>query len=338
MLFLLLSYLNLWVPPKLAGIFVFTGLFYPWLLLFNVIFTIYWITDRAYFFVFPLIVICIGYNEIRSIIGFGGIEKGIRNSSELVVLSHNLHYLKDFYRQDRLMEGKELVNRMKSSEADILCFQEFPRYLKNPLELPNRIIKETEFQYFKRFEGSDLYIFSKYPLKESGGNLFSNRVNGYQVVDVKLPNGVTIKIFNVHFASNGVSVIADKLVKSSEMEDVEKVKSFFGMLRHYRQSAIRREQQGEEVLKKVNGSPLPVIVAGDFNEVPQSYLISRFRNTLTDSFASKGKGFGFSYNGRFPALKIDYIFATKNLNILHSRVIPSDFSDHRQVLTIFEIK
>jgi len=337
MFLLLLSYLNFWVPPKIAHVFVFTGLFFPWLLLFNIIFTIYWISDRSYFFIIPLLILILGGSHVKSIVGINGRGDSIPGSKEVVLISHNLHYLKDFYNNDRLMEGEELIKRMRTSEADIFCFQEFPRFPKNPLELPSRISRDTPFRYYKRLGKSDLYVFSKYPLKESGGEVFTNKVNGYQVVDVNLGSDRKIKIFNVHFASNEVSVIADKMANGPEMEESEKVKSFLGMLRHYRRSAIRRVEQGEEVLELVKTSEIPVLVAGDFNEVPQSFLYKQFKNNLADSFSEKGRGFSFSYNGRFPGLRIDYIFKSDKLNLIKSQVLPSDFSDHRQVMAVFEI-
>lgn len=330
--------MNSWAPPKVAHIFIYFGLFYPWLLLFNIIFTIYWISDRSYFFIVPLLIIALGWGHIKSIVGFNSKGNRTQEGKEVNIVCHNLHYLKNFYEGDKIMEGEELIKRMKNSKADIFCFQEFPRFLKNPQELPIKISKQTSFRYFKRFGKSDLYVFSKFPFKETGGKIFNNKVNGYQVLDIDLGDNQKLKVFNVHFASNQVSVIADKIAKGPEMGESEKVKSFLGMLRHYRRSAITRVEQGQEVLELVRSSSIPVIVAGDFNEVPQSYIFNQFRKELSDSFSEKGKGFGFSYNGRFPGLRIDYIFASKELNLIESRVLPSDFSDHRQVMTVFEIK
>ncbi|MBR1769070.1 MAG: hypothetical protein IJ748_01275, partial [Bacteroidales bacterium] len=64
-----------------------------------------------------------------------------------------------------------------------------------------------------------------------------------------------------------------------------------------------------------------------------------FNLKLSDSFVSKGKGLGRTYNGVFPAYRIDYVFYKKEGFKIKEYSSPAlDFSDHYPVLVRFSLK
>ncbi|NJK84303.1 MAG: hypothetical protein HC912_11470 [Saprospiraceae bacterium] len=76
-------------------------------------------------------------------------------------------------------------------------------------------------------------------------------------------------------------------------------------------------------------SPYPVVICGDFNEMPYSYAYMRLRRHLHDAFSYAGRGFGFSYNGRLFFLRIDYQLFSEGLRASAFRTRRDiTYSDH----------
>ena len=55
--------------------------------------------------------------------------------------------------------------------------------------------------------------------------------------------------------------------------------------------------------------------------------------TFKDAFTISGFGFGGTYIGKIPFLRIDYIWHDKNLQSLNFKTHKSEFSDHRAIST-----
>lgn len=332
MVITLITYIIPFIPPHWSQPILFLGLFYPWFFLFNLIFILYWITDRSRFFVVPLVTLVLGYSPMTKIIGFNFSEAQGKSAISLSIASYNIHYFKDYYQNNKLLSAEAFVKMISAVKADILCIQEFPRELGTASALSKKILSNASFAYYNHLENSDLVIFSRYPLISDGGMLFSNKVNGYQAVQVQLPNRQKIKLINAHLASNEVSVIAEQIASQPEMEEEERLKSFFGMLGHYGKAAVARVRQTEKILLEMGNDPIRTILVGDFNEVPQSYIYRQVAKKLKDTFVEGGSGLGFSYNGKFPGLRIDYIFCSPDFEVEYCNIAPSDFSDHKMII------
>ena len=99
-----------------------------------------------------------------------------------------------------------------------------------------------------------------------------------------------------------------------------------------------RAEQAIKVKAHMNESPYPVIVGGDFNDPPVSFTYKVLKKGLTDTFLQSGQGFGTTWSGAVPMLRIDYIFASKSLINTSYTCVESDFSDHYPVNASFNFK
>ena len=99
------------------------------------------------------------------------------------------------------------------------------------------------------------------------------------------------------------------------------------------------QQEIVEIRKAIDESPYPVIVAGDFNAVPNSYEYYELGKGLQDAFFEVGRGNGTSfYDYKFP-IRIDYIFSSKDIVPVNYRVDRSiKLSDHYPVVAEFKVK
>jgi endonuclease/exonuclease/phosphatase (EEP) superfamily protein YafD len=72
------------------------------------------------------------------------------------------------------------------------------------------------------------------------------------------------------------------------------------------------------------------------NETPISYSYNQFEKNINDIFLEFGRGSGSTYNGIFPAYRIDYIFY-KKLKPVYFNTFSVRYSDHFPVFAWFEI-
>ena len=86
-----------------------------------------------------------------------------------------------------------------------------------------------------------------------------------------------------------------------------------------------------EILVASQKTSLPVLLTGDFNDVPTSYLYQRFRTKFQDAHLTQSWGLGTTYEGLLPGLRIDYILPDDGFTIHDFDRIPCSFSDHKAI-------
>ncbi|WP_407403878.1 endonuclease/exonuclease/phosphatase family protein [Chryseobacterium sp.] len=98
----------------------------------------------------------------------------------------------------------------------------------------------------------------------------------------------------------------------------------------------KHEDQIKKIRKVVDYSPYPVILAGDFNSVPNSYEYYSLGENLKDAFVEVGHGSSTSFHDyKFP-LRLDYIFTSKSITPLSYKVDYSvKLSDHYPIIAEF---
>jgi endonuclease/exonuclease/phosphatase family metal-dependent hydrolase len=74
----------------------------------------------------------------------------------------------------------------------------------------------------------------------------------------------------------------------------------------------------------------PVVIAGDFNDVPGGTVHRRMKETFTDVWEAGGTGDGFTYSSEEPDKRIDYIylFPKTSWRVKSANVPTSTASDH----------
>ncbi|MGN6569254.1 MAG: endonuclease/exonuclease/phosphatase family protein, partial [Flavipsychrobacter sp.] len=101
----------------------------------------------------------------------------------------------------------------------------------------------------------------------------------------------------------------------------------------------RRALEADSIAGVVGRSPYPVLICGDLNDVPSSYVYATIRGKCKDAFVSKGKSLGRTFNAILPTLRIDDIFYDPALLTAVEYKTPFLFlSDHKPVVAVFQIK
>lgn len=252
-------------------------------------------------------------------------------------------------------EHKQLLTKY---QPDILCMQEF--ITQQPVERVGYDISgyiERNLGYNYSFFSKDYtlpknlhsgnIIYSKYPIiggatfKLYSGSSIAAAIPTTMYVDI-LYQGDTLRVVVVHLESYGL--------KNREYQDIAKIRAqhgvdfttYEGLFRKIRNSFMARTYQARTLATLVRSSPYPLILAGDFNDVPLSYTYFAIRKAkapqLQDAFLSKGFGIGSTYTKLLPMLRIDYILCSNNLEICQTDVIGHEISDHLPVISDLKLK
>lgn len=323
----LLAYLTPYVSPVRFWPLSFFGLIYPWLLLLNFLFILFWAIRRDGYVWFSVACILLGWGHVQRIIGFN--IDNLPAEKAIGIYSFNTHGFKHVSDLATPASVEDFAVIFEKNKVDIICIQEFSSLEKLSQPHAAFLKKEKGLKHVARESEQDLAVFSTFPIKKSQTVKF-NASNGYQITDVDI-RGQIVRIFNIHLQSNAVSSIAEQVATKGDLKERETWLNIRGMAARFKRAAQRRAVQAEEIAAQIAQSPYPVVVVGDFNDVPQSYTYHVISRGLQDAFRQSGTGFGFSYLGRIPALRIDYILTAPAFKVQAFDRHRTSFSDHRAV-------
>lgn len=95
-----------------------------------------------------------------------------------------------------------------------------------------------------------------------------------------------------------------------------------------------QSDQAAALLDRMGRLKDPTVVAGDFNSTRDAALHAGLRRHLTDSWERAGLGFGGTVRlGGWAPLRVDFVYASRDLAVGRARVPEAGCSDHRPVVT-----
>lgn len=323
----LASYLPPFVNPATFWPVATLGLLAPILWFCLLLFGLFWLWQRDKAVLLSLITLLLGWDMISS--AFAISSPASVPPTALSVASLNGHGFQHLDGQTRKDFNQKAVDFLRGLDADVLLLQEFSTEGKAE-QLAKVIQEQGSYGYSLRKSDGRLAVFSRYPLKNGEVHYFANRVNGFQLVDIETPTGV-VRFFNAHLQTNAISNLASEVTQSGDLREKstwKKIKTMFG--RYGRSNKVRTEQAAE-ILAMVKQSPHPVVLGGDFNDVPTSYLYQQSRRSLQDAHLAASWGLGTTYKRLIPGLRIDYILPAYNFTVHDFDRVDCFFSDHRAI-------
>jgi len=338
---LLMSYLAVHINPADFALPAFFGLAYPYLLLINIILAIIWAMLLKYEALISVIVIAIGFTHFSNYIKL--IKPARDKTNTFKVLSYNVRLFNYFENKQSISSEKKVLEFLNNQNPDILCLQEF-FILGNPSEEDTAIKTALGGKYYSHLKvlgrGKNKYYgivtFSKFPIIRKGEIIHPGSSSLSIYTDVLIGND-TFRIYNNHLQSFRLKSMERSFIEEitvpADKETMDEVKSISKSLK---KGFVNRALQAQKVKDHINGSPFPVIVAGDFNDTPVSYSYRKIRKGLNDSFVNSGYGAGFTYRGNYPPNRIDYILYDKALINSYFEIIRIKYSDHYPIVAYFK--
>ena len=132
----------------------------------------------------------------------------------------------------------------------------------------------------------------------------------------------------MHLRSNRVSTKAEDLVNEGVLSEKEAWTGVRTILGRYKEGAIKRKSQANKIKAHADNCTYPVVMMGDINDHPLSYAFGILSEKMKDSFYERGRGIGTTYGGSIPLLRIDYILASEQVNVLNHDILKTTASDH----------
>lgn len=327
----------------------------PYLFVLQVAFVIFWLVAKPRLVFIPLLTLLLGWNLLDALVSFHTPEKEqALNEGQFRVASWNVH-LFDFYENKGQLD-QQMIRKARSLAADILCVQElvFSTDTSSPMSL-HRLKKQLGYQYV--VAGNDrafgvhtnintqnekyfpfcLAIFSNYPIvRWEKVQTLKEYNHTFIWADVAMGTD-TIRVFNVHLQSMHFVKNDYDFIENIDRADVDVVKrQGRNILRKIRNANFLRSTQAQRLKQELMKSPYPVLLAGDFNDVPNSYAYQVIGKGLNDAFAEKGWMLGRTFQFLSPTLRLDYIFHSDSLQLVRYHEYEWDLSDHLPVTAVFE--
>lgn len=323
------AYISPFVSADDYWVFSVLGLFYPWILLANILCIIFWAVAKKWYFLYSLLWIIVGWGHFSSIVSFNSQSSIAKTETQLKLITYNCRGFSKDSKTKTKWSAKELTHFVKTNQPDIIAFQEFP--MGSAAKKYAGILHDnTNLKYHFYKKNGQLALFSAYPIDKKDIQYFTNRSNGYLYADIKKGNQI-FRLFSIHLQSNVVTSMADKVKSEGKLQEKETWLSIKGMIRKYKRAAAVRSTQAKEIAIQIKKSPHPVIVCGDFNDVPQSNAYHILVKDKQDAFKVSGSGLGTTYAGSIPALRIDYILSSHRFGVQNQEIIKVNFSDHYPV-------
>jgi len=326
----LLAYLSPIIDPSQFWPLSFLALAYPLLLLGNVLFIIFWLLRKDRNFLISTICILIGFSYFSS---FFGINSGANSSEEnLQIMTYNIaglgRWRSTMTKEEKLDELKKMMK--ENGKPDVLCLQE-----SSQIAVMNSL--KQLFQYPHYFKEKGTVIFSKYDIGDHGIIPFGETGNSCIWGDLKPTNGI-IRVYSIHLQSNALTYQASLVMEDADPRKKQTWRNVREVMRLYKRAVTKRSTQAQKVAEHMSESPHPILLCGDLNDMPVSYVYRLLSQNLTDSFCEAGSGFGSTFNGRLPALRIDYVFCDKKMEVLNHEVLRAELSDHLPVLVELKLE
>lgn len=296
----------------------------PILIIANMLLLVYWLVRRRWLFsLIPIVTLacCIPYSGTIYQFPFGN-DKNPQQSG-LTIASYNVAM---FNRETSGFIAQDILAEMRRQNVDVLCMQE---YNEISGDKKNSDSYKEYFPYMA-VGRNDMVIYSRYPIMNQKTISFEETNNSAMWADIDI-KGNEFRVFNVHMQTTGINRTLHQVNKFSkqnqEIDNNRVLKAIYG---NYMLGMMFRVGQAITVANERHNSKLPVILCGDFNDVPYSYVYNTLLGDLVDGFKECGKGWMYTFRGK-KAVRIDYIFHDKQFRGIDYYKTEITYSDHYPV-------
>ena len=325
---------------------------FPLLLLLLLLFFIFWLIVKPRWGFVSLIALLTGWKTMLQTVAVNFSGNKSEAAGAFKIMSWNVHMFNYYYNKKNPAVKEKMFALVRNQKPAIACFQEFAytmpykdssyslETLQQQLSMPYSFIqshpldsaalKEVPLHFGKA-------IYSAYPIINKQ-HVFNNKGSynfSFMYADIALPDD-TVRVFNVHlqslyFSNREYEFVENITDNNNNIEDESK-----NVLRKIKRGFYKRGEQAKIIREYLDKSPYPVILCGDFNDVPGSFAYNTVKGGLQDAFIEKGRGLGRTFNRLSPTLRIDNIFVDKRYNVEGYKRISSSLSDHFPITALLK--
>lgn len=341
---LIASYFSVYISPEKTLAVALLPFVYIILVITNLVFVIFWLFVKWKYSFISAISVMAGikfFGLIFPVLSFFGESS---KSGEFKIMTYNVMVFGLYDWKENNNIKADILNLIKRENADIICLQEvyWNSSNRNFVTLDSiKKITESEFEFRSAMatavggQNFGLATISRYQIVNTYSHKFDDSYNGFIFTDLII-NKDTVRVYNCHLQSiqlnqNDYTIIEEL----TESDDNTKVKI---VLKKYLKSLKSRAKQAEIVRASIDSCAYPVFVCGDFNDGPLTYTYFKIAKGLRDTYCSKGKYPGFTWENFKIKQRIDYILFNDKYKCISHKVIKEKLSDHFPVVAEFNLE
>lgn len=320
------AYVLPFLAPKFYPLFAVLTLFMPLFLLLNGLFFLYWLLQIKKQMFLSGFVLLIGITFITKFYKFSATQLP-KTEHDFVVMSYNVRLFNLFDWIHSPQVPTAILQFINAKNPDIVCIQEYSPAANIDLKVYPYHYVFMKGKHIKTGQA----IFSKFPIIDEGNlTLTAHSNNNVIFADIKRGKEI-IRVYNMHLQSIKISPDVNELSENIEGINQQKSQLVFNRL----SNAFREQQQQAEIIQQHKlHCEYPILICGDMNNSPFSFVYRSIKGNLQDCFVEAGKGFGQTYNFKYYPARIDYIFADPTLQVKSFESFPEFVnSDHFPIMT-----
>ena len=319
--------------PKLSNI----GLIFPLFLVINLAFLIFWLIVKPKFSLIPLLGFIICYGPVRTHCPFNISSDPPKGAFK--VLSYNVWL---FAGWEDHGQPNPILRYIRLQNADIVCLQESAPFELRQEKIDSVLNPIYPYHDIVSHHGNYMSIYSKYPILsreridiKSKGNLstaYKLYIEGKEVI-----------VINNHLETTDLSVEDKqrfKLLMKGDMKTDTAEHTSKMLIRKLGEQTAKRAPQADAVARYISyNQGTPIIVCGDFNDNPLSYVRRTIADGLTDCYVSTANGPGISYHKAGFYVRIDNMMCSSDFKPYRCKVDNSiKTSDHYPISCYFKLR
>lgn len=320
---------------------IFPSLFafgYLPMLALNAMMIVLWLVFGRWEFLLSTVAILSRYTLVPLFIQVGGnstVPPADEHPLMVTLMTYNLHNFQGHDKTATPTDSNvcEFLTLVREHQPDILCLQEY---------LPGRKVSATDslvlmgYNHYYSTAGSpshnprSVVVFSKLPFTYVKG------IDRTKLMVEVLKDNRRFRVCCVHMDSYQFD--------DTDFEEIEKMRhgevqeSSRRTFSKVKQTLIQHEEEWNNSLQPLIAEcSVPMVLAGDMNDIPSSFLYHKITRHLKDTYTEKGIGFSTTYDGAFPKFRIDMVFHSEGISTLSYKRLRSKISDHYPVLVAFEL-
>jgi endonuclease/exonuclease/phosphatase family metal-dependent hydrolase len=342
------SALSAYVNPKYLSVFAFSGFVFPVLWLSNLCLMVVNLLRKnwrrlALGGVMVLATLTHWNNSYQFNLNWGK-DEPLKGTVTFMSFNTRMFDYYDWTKRPNVIE--EVMTFVRQKNPDVVCFQEFFSFDKKDQFAEHRIVNRLNAYKYRHIEYNVVgkngkrfgqATFSKYPIVAQKRIKFQGTSNFSIQTDIRIGN-TTTRVFNNHLESIRLNAknynFIDSINSKSDAERKAGLRDISQKLTH---ALAQRAEQAEIIARHIANSPYPVVVCGDFNDTPVSYVYRTMRGGLKDAFREAGTGMGGTYNGNLPSFRIDFIFHDESFFTERFERFKIDCSDHYPVMATIRL-
>ncbi len=252
----------------------------------------------------------------------------------------------DLYNWTKNKQSRNIIlTTLAEENPDILCLQEFYTSEEkgdfNNIDTVTHLLnaKNHHVEYTTTLRGNDhwgIATFTKYPIIKKGKIEFNTSANNMCIYTDVVIKADTVRIYNMHLQSIRFSKADYKFldeVNNDTTDTKDELEKSKNILRRLKRAFVKRATQADGIAAHIEKCPYKIILCGDFNDTPASYVYHTVRGNLKDAFIESGSGFEQTYTGKFPRFRIDYILHSKEFKSKNYHHLSESLTDHYPVVS-----